>query len=1052
MKRALYFTGIILLLQSYLFVMDLQGQTEKKRTQKITTNDHYKYISINEVLMWVSNNGDGSHDPRTDGNGYYWPTENGNNTPPVPPNYRKSAIFEDGLMYGGKVNGQIRVNGNTHRQGLQAGKILSPGVADDPSLSKYRVYRIRKDWQSYPPGPIREELEKDYTEWPVEDGAPWEDVNGDGIFTRGVDKPKFEGDEVLWYVSNDLDTGRTSFTYGSPPMGLEFQTTTYGFFADSSSLLGNVVFKKYKVINKNDTAITDMYFSYWTDDDLGDANDDFVGFDTSLQMGYTYNADNDDGGGTGNAYGFAPPAVGHIIIQSPVVPSTLNDSGFFNGRWQTGFRNLRMNATGLIVKLSLMWPRDCQQGVYDGSLEWYNLFQGLHNHGTELIDPTTSIPTKYPLCGDPVNGVGWYEGQGWPNGYSPGDRRFHIPVGPFNMSPGDTQEVVFAILISKGTDNINSVAELKRDAEILRKAFTNGFEFTNPITNPELYAYPSENRIVLWWNDEIESFDETDLRLIKSGLTDTTYTFEGYKLWQYEDALGTNPKLLAIYDIENDVQLVKDYAIVNGLREYITVLFSPNLGLKRFIEIKNDSINQTILVDGKPYYFGISAFAYSGNSNPKIIESQVNIIQVIPGKKSIDLTYTYEEGDTIFLSQSIGNSDISAKLYVAVPTVLTGDTYEVHITSAGNTYQYVFINSTRSDTLIESTQIYNKPVVSNTILDGMNLIVEIDPAIFNSGQKIKEIVEKNGPAGNDINPPLSVFESQNSTNQWQIKSVSYSTIGGGNYTVGDLQSVNYKSQLSDKDYEIRFTNSGSEYYTTGYRAANPTLSSDPKGKGKVPFQVWEISRNNSEPPKRLFIKTADGNPSIRDTSWNRDLVNNYWESIYTYVGTQDYQEPLPLFSGTSFNSQHRIGNFCFVGELPEPGTVIRINTYKPPVTGDVFTAVATAPTRNNFENAKQNIDKITIFPNPYFGSSSLEAGGTERIVRLTNLPQNVIVRIYSLAGVFIKRIDKETPSPWLDWDLRNEEGSLVGSGIYLLYLDMPGIGTKILKLAVVQSN
>ena len=37
-----------------------------------------------------------------------------------------------------------------------------------------------------------------------------------------------------------------------------------------------------------------MYLSYWTDDDLGNANDDYVGCDTLLNLGYTYNGDNND--------------------------------------------------------------------------------------------------------------------------------------------------------------------------------------------------------------------------------------------------------------------------------------------------------------------------------------------------------------------------------------------------------------------------------------------------------------------------------------------------------------------------------------------------------------------------------------------------------------------------------------------------------------------------------------------------------------------------------------------------------------------------------------
>ncbi|QQS36883.1 MAG: hypothetical protein IPM56_02710 [Ignavibacteriales bacterium] len=1048
MKRVICFTGILLVVYSFFLAINVNGQTEKNRTQKISTNDHYKYIAINEVLMWVSNNGDGSHDPRTDGNGYYWPTVNGNNDPPIPPNYRKSAIFEDGLVYGGKVNGQIRVNGNTHRKGLQAGRILSPGVADDPTLLKYRVYRIRKDWQSFPPGPVRTELERDYNEWPVEDGAPWEDVNGDGVFTRSVDKPKFDGDEVLWYVANDLDTARTAFTYGSPPLGLEFQTTIYGYFADSINLLGNVVFKKYKVINKSDTAITDMYFSYWTDDDLGDAADDYIGCDTILRLGFTYNGDNDDGGGTGNSYGSAPPAVGHLFLQSPVEPGSLNDSAYYNGRWHTGIKNVQLSSFILFIGGSALY-RDPSQGVYSGSLELYNYLQGKVWDGTDYKDPNTNITTRFCLSGDPVNGSGWYEGAGWPNGQSAGDRRYLLSAGPFNMSPGDTQEVVIAILISKGTNNINSLAELKRDAQILVNTYTDNFKFKVEITSPELKTYSEENKIVLWWQDDIESFDEIDKSLMYGSFSDSTYTFEGYKIWQFEDTSGTNPQLFAIYDKENDVQQVKDYVIINGLREYITVLNSPNLGLQRYINITRDSISHTPLLDGTPYYFGLSTYAHSTNSFPKIIESLPKIIEVIPGKKPIDVTYTYSGGDTIFLNQTHGASDVSAKLFVEVPSLLKGDTYEVQMKVAEDSYSYFFINKTSNDTLLKSNTINNEPDVSNTLFDGMKLIVDIDDDIFIPSHTVKKVIEYKGPGGSFLNPPPDVFESQNSTNQWQIKSIYYSA---NNYVVGDIHSLNYRSLLNDKDYEIRFTGSGSEYYTTGYRPAFPTFESNPKGKGRVPFEVWELSRDNSEPPKRLFIKTEDGKLSIRDTSWSKDDVNNYWESVYTYVGTQDYSEPLPQLSGVISSQQHRFGNFSIVGNLPEEGTVIRINTKKPPRAGDVFTAVATAPTRNNFENAKQNIEKITIFPNPYFGSSSLEAGGTERLVRLTNLPQNVIVRIYSLAGVFIKRIDKDTPSPWLDWDLRNEEGSLVGSGIYLVYLDMPGIGTKILKLAVVQSN
>jgi hypothetical protein len=211
--------------------------------------DPFEPISTNEVKMWVWNDGTGSHNPRTDGNGFYWPGGD---------SATQSAIFNDGLNWGGKVNGQIRVNGSTHRTGLLPGSILPDGTPDEyPSLNS-KVFKIRKDWQQLPEGFKKDRLEYDYLHWPVEIGAPFEDINRDGVYTPGFDKVKFIGDETLWYVCNDLDTATSRFTYGSDPIGLEIQTTVFGFERED---LKDVVFKKYKVINKSGYPIEDMYFT-----------------------------------------------------------------------------------------------------------------------------------------------------------------------------------------------------------------------------------------------------------------------------------------------------------------------------------------------------------------------------------------------------------------------------------------------------------------------------------------------------------------------------------------------------------------------------------------------------------------------------------------------------------------------------------------------------------------------------------------------------------------------------------------------------------------------
>ena len=261
---------------------------------------------------------------------------------------------------------------------------------------------------------------------------------------------------------------RSLSTYGSLPIGLEFQTTVWGY--DNTNFLADVLFKKYTIINKGQNTIDSMYLAYWADDDLGKANDDFAGCDTNFSLGYIYNGDNNDDG----YYGTPPPAVGHMLLQGPVVPGSPGDSAQFGGHWIYGFTNLKMTAFSFyICGGSINYA--CPSFGYEGALEWYNNMQGLMWDGNPYIDPTTGQEIKYCVPGDPESGTGWYEGNGWPGGFNPGDRYYGISFGPLTMVPGDTQEVVIALFIAIGTDNINSVTELKSKAVEIHHFYGNDY-------------------------------------------------------------------------------------------------------------------------------------------------------------------------------------------------------------------------------------------------------------------------------------------------------------------------------------------------------------------------------------------------------------------------------------------------------------------------------------------------------------------------------------------------------------------------------------------------
>ena len=196
-----------------------------KRLRKTSSNDEQSYININYFSSVFSNNGDCDFNNITGRGAGEYPKLSG-----------KSVIFESGLLWAGMVKGDTapRTGGSAYLHGLQPGRILSPGIAEDPSLPKNRIYRVRKD--IYPSGPavdlseaskienmdtlsIRTQYEKDWNEWPADEGAPFEDLNGDGVYDPSIDIPGVPGaSQTLWFVSNDLDSTLTTRLYGAMPV------------------------------------------------------------------------------------------------------------------------------------------------------------------------------------------------------------------------------------------------------------------------------------------------------------------------------------------------------------------------------------------------------------------------------------------------------------------------------------------------------------------------------------------------------------------------------------------------------------------------------------------------------------------------------------------------------------------------------------------------------------------------------------------------------------------------------------------------------------------
>ncbi|MES2590298.1 MAG: hypothetical protein V4608_00345 [Bacteroidota bacterium] len=103
--------------------------------------------------------------------------------------------------------------------------------------------------------------------------------------------------------------------------------------------------------------------------------------------------------------------------------------------------------------------------------------------------------------------------------------------------------------------------------------------------------------------------------------------------------------------------------------------------------------------------------------------------------------------------------------------------------------------------------------------------------------------------------------------------------------------------------------------------------------------------------------------------------------------------------------------------------------------------------KENAEAAADALNLINIVPNPYYSYSAYEEKTSENIVKITNLPRNCTVSIYTLNGTLIRRLQKgdNDAKASLDWDMKNESRIPIASGMYIIHVDVPNVGEKVLK-------
>jgi len=154
-------------------------------------------------------------------------------------------------------------------------------------------------------------------------------------------------------------------------------------------------------------------------------------------------------------------------------------------------------------------------------------------------------------------------------------------------------------------------------------------------------------------------------------------------------------------------------------------------------------------------------------------------------------------------------------------------------------------------------------------------------------------------------------------------------------------------------------------------------------------------------------------------------------------------DPLPLM-WIVFAARRREARF------PQDGDVIKLIANHVNTKEDVF-AFTVPGAASSDSLLKADLNKVNVFPNPYYGINEAETSRYAHFVTFSHLPRKAKIRIFDLAGTLVRTIEKDDAEQFVQWDLSNEEELPVASGMYVAHIEMPG-KTKILKLAVIQEQ
>lgn len=497
-----------------------EGEEALRAATDVFDNQQNK---VSRVQFFISNYGIFGYDVKRQIGGGIWPRGTSN-----------QYIFAGGVWLATQKRLQpedptlqklclISYNPNSGRSWMAPGRISDGENAQASLLAKHRVY-FSTDFN---PGTGEAKNKADGPNWPIWDTKESEVLKTNRYFGYYIDSesdrtiskypkgPAFISQEDIFATYKDTDLsryegGQSTRRREGYPLRIQTEQTLYSWgFGDYRDF----IFLKYNLINTSKDTLRQTWIAPVFDVDIalttnstnGARNDNARFVDEKAHFNLAAQWSLGTAGEQSRGFGY----LGFDFLESPAVyPYTRIDTVIKNGKeeYVPVVVGAHPDSIGKIRKDRRFYPNAEQLGLKT------------FRNWPIAEDPLTN-ERRYDFVS-----TGARDGQG-----EPGDKRFMMASGPFDVIPGDSVRTVVGIVLaktSKGGDadgSIEDMADLIRLDSFAQIVYDNNFKAPKPPDPARIRFRGINNGVVIQWDSTSDlSFDD-----LERGMD-----FKGYKLYR----------------------------------------------------------------------------------------------------------------------------------------------------------------------------------------------------------------------------------------------------------------------------------------------------------------------------------------------------------------------------------------------------------------------------------------------------------------------------------------------------------------------------------------